>query len=263
MGNINMPVGIFDSGIGGLTVLEELAKIFPHESFIYIADQGHCPYGTKTNEQIAARVEKIAAYLTGVGVKAIVIACNTASIHIESARRVASSPVISVIPPTCAHAVKVSKNKKVAVLATDSTISNGAYQKLLEQYGAACVPLACQEFVEFVENNDIDAPEGYQIVADKLSQIKNEDFDTLIFGCTHFPLLEKQIRAVLGNNINYVACGQPTGAELERILNANGLLKGDGEGNINIFTTGDKDTAIRSMKWFKAPHSPLETVVIE
>ncbi len=257
------PIGVFDSGIGGLTVLEKLIKMFPHENFYYVADQGHCPYGTKTAEEVGGRVEKVSRHLAEKGAKAIVIACNTASLRIERARAVTNVPVISVIQPTCRKAAQITKNKKVAVLATAATVDSGVYQRLLEEQGAAAVALACGEFVDFVENHDLDDPSGEKIVADKLYLIRDFGFDTLIHGCTHFSLVEPQMRKVLGD-INYVDCGTPTGEYLAEFLTANNLLTPfKGRGKTEIYTTGNLEKATGSMKWFKLPHMPVQHIEIE
>ncbi len=256
-------IGVFDSGIGGLTVLRELIKMFPHEDFLYVADQGHCPYGTKTPEQISERVKKVTGFLVSQNAKAIVIACNTASVRIASAREVTSVPVISVIQPTCKRAVQLTKNKKVAVLATRSTINSGVYQSLLEKSGITPVPLACSEFVEILENCTFDSPQGRAIVRGKLLEIKDGGMDVLIHGCTHFSLLEPQMREVLGD-VTYVACGRPTGEELYRVLKENNLFcGGGGAGCVRILTTGSVEMAEKSMKWFKAAHTTVKKAVIE
>lgn len=259
-----MPIGVFDSGIGGLTVLEELIKKFPNEKFIYVADQGHCPYGTKTPEQISERVEKVTSFLLGKGAKAIVIACNTASVRIAAARALTDKPVISVINPTCERAVQSTKNNRVAVLATLSTINSATYQNLLKEAGVTPVPLACGEFVDFLENSDLNDPSGDKIVSSKLQAIKDSGIDVLIHGCTHFSLLEDRMRAFLGDKITYVACGAPTADYLEKILVEKQLLSyPNSEGSVIIYTTGDKDKAERSMKWFKPAHPPVQHVDID
>lgn len=258
MSKKNMPIGVFDSGIGGLTVLEKLIELFPHENFVYVADQGHCPYGTKTAEQVGERVAKVTKFLTEEhNAKAVVIACNTASLRIDYAKKVTSVPVISVIEPTCQKAVSLTKNGKIIVLATIATINSGTYQRLIEQQGKTPVPLACSEFVDFVEHHDLTDPLGQQIVTEKLNQIKDCGADTLIHGCTHFSLLQPQMENVLGK-INYVACGLPTGNCLAEILAQNNLLSTSTEsGSVQIFTTGSVDNALATMKWFTAPHSPV------
>ncbi|MCM1043430.1 MAG: glutamate racemase [Corallococcus sp.] len=263
MTDTQRPIGVFDSGIGGLTVLEHLVKAFPNEDFVYVADQGHCPYGTKTAEQVGARVEKVSRYLAAQGAKAIVIACNTASLRIDYARNAVDVPVISVIQPTYKRAEQISKNKKIAVLATVATIQSGVYQQLLSDDGYTPVPLACSEFVDFVENHELDDPLGEKIVEEKLSAIKGKGFDTLIYGCTHFSLVEKQIRKVLGN-IDYVNCGEPTADYLKEFLSRNNLLNKNGKkGKVNIFTTGSVENAKSNMKWFSAEHNPVCHIDIE
>lgn len=259
----SQPIGVFDSGIGGLTVLEELIKMFPNENFLYVADQGHCPYGTKTAEQVGERVAKVSKFLVDQGAKAIVIACNTASLRIDYARKVTSVPVISVIEPTCNKAVSLTKNGKIAVLATIATINSGTYQRMIEQQGKTPVPLACSEFVDFVEHHDLTDPLGKQIVATKLAQIVNSGVDTLIHGCTHYSLLQPQMEEILGK-INYVACGAPTGEALGSILKQYNLNTTSTEhGSAIIYTTGSVQNANATMKWFTAPHQAVKHIDID
>lgn len=260
----NQPIGVFDSGIGGLTVLEQLIKELPNEKFIYVADKGHCPYGTKTSAQISARVQKITSFLLEKQVKAIVVACNTSSVHIQAATSLTNKPVISVIQPTCARAMQVTRNKRVAVLATLSTIRSGIYQRLLKRAGIVSLPLACGEFVDFLENCDISDPTGDRIVGDKLRPLRCSGIDVLIHGCTHFPLLEPRMRKILDSSITYVASGAPTAEYLEKILAQNNLLNAQAcKGNVIIFTTGNADRVADSMKWFKANHSPVQHIDID
>lgn len=256
-------ISVFDSGIGGLTVLEKLIEIFPNENFYYVADQGHCPYGPKPQSYVGDRVEKICKHMENLGAKAVVIACNTASLQIERGRQVCNIPIISVIQPTAAKAISLTKNHKIAVLATKATIESGTYQKLIQEKGNVAFGLACGEFVDFVENNELDNPLGQEIVDTKLAEIKDKGFDTLIHGCTHFSLLEDKMRKVLGD-INYVACGLPTGEALKEILNSkNLLLKENKDRIVEIYTTGSVEKALMNMKWFKKEHRPVEHIDIE
>ena len=257
------PIGVFDSGIGGLTVLEKMAERMPEENFYYVADQGHCPYGPKSPEQVAERVRKITEHLLRQNVKAIVIACNTASLRIAAAREITDVPVISVIPPTCAKAVSLTKTKKIAVLATEATIKSGAYQNRIEQAGAEAYGLACPEFVEFLETYPPDDPKGIALVREKLRDLEGKGIDTLIHGCTHFSLLEPQMREVLGNEISYVACGDPTGEEVKKILEDRDERNNGRKGVIRLFTTGDVEKAEKLMRWFRTEHEPLRKITIE
>lgn len=256
-------IGVFDSGVGGLTVLDKLVELMPNENYFYVGDQGHCPYGPKPQEYVGDRVEKICRYLEKKGAKAIVIACNTASLQIERGRKVCNIPIISVIQPTCAKAITLTKNKKVAVLATEATIKSGTYQKLLEKDYITPVPLACGEFVTFAESGDKDFSHKLELVKTKLEPIKNENFDTLIHGCTHFSLLEDAMKEVLGN-INYVACGDPTSEELQKILkDANKLTTSTEKGWIKIFTTGKVKDSLKSMSFFEREHKKVKKISIE
>ena len=261
----NKPIGVFDSGVGGLTVLETMVKMLPNESFYYVADQGHCPYGTKPLEYVKNRVVTIAKHMQSVGCKAIVIACNTASLHIKAAQEAVNIPVISVIEPTAKFAAELTNNKKVLVLATQATVNSGVYANILENLGAEVKSVPCGDFVDFAENYDLNDPIGSKIVADRLSSVKDFDCDTLIHGCTHFSLLEPFIKAYLGEK-NFVACGGPTSRALKNILSENNLLcldKSSFSGNIDIFTTGDPVKAESSMKWFKAEHNQVKHIDIE
>ena len=254
------PIGVFDSGIGGLTVLEELMKKFPNDDFIYVADQGHCPYGTKTEEEIIECVLNVGKYLIAKDVKAIVIACNTASLFIKHLQEITEIPVISVIEPTCQFAVETTKNGNIAVLATIATINKGKYQELINKANKTPFGVACSEFVDFVENHELDDPLGQEIVNKKLECLIDKNVDTLIHGCTHFSLLEDKMTKVLGN-INYVACGGPTSERLYEILKEKNLLREEmNDRYVKIGTTGSVENALMNMKWFKSPHEEIKKI---
>jgi len=254
------PIGVFDSGIGGLTVLTELDKMFKNEDFIYIGDQGHCPYGTKPNNEIEECVLNVAKKLISLNCKAIVIACNTASFFIESVRKITDIPVISVIDPTCDYAVNTSKNGNIMVLGTNATIKNHAYQDRIINAGKNVVGVPASDFVEFAENYDLNDPKGLEIAKRLLEPHKNDNCDTLIHGCTHFSLVEHFMREVLGD-INYVACGYPTSLALKEILDKKEINNVEHNGRyIKIYTTGSIENAINSMKWFKAEHEEIKEI---
>ena len=246
------PIGVFDSGVGGLTVLDELIKKLPNESYLYIADEANCPYGTKTNDEIEKCVTNVVTYLINQNVKAIVIACNTASLFVDKVRKLTTIPIIDVIDPTSSFAVKMSKNKNIGVLGTNATIKKGTYQRILEENNVNVYPVACSEFVDYIENNDINSDKAYEIVNSKLECLKNTNIDTLIYGCTHFSILEEPIKKLLGENINYVACGYPTSIKLYEILKENNLLNTSTTlPVINVYTTGNVDETKKAMSWYK------------
>lgn len=241
------PIGIFDSGVGGLTVLDRLIDVLPRENFYYVADRGYCPYGSRSAEYVCGRVGKIALRLSSMGVKIIIAACNTASLRISCARAVTDLPVIGVIGTACERAIEITRNRRVAILATEATIKSSVYQDILSQSGVTPIPLACGEFVDFLENGDPESPEARVLVAAKLAPIKDEGFDTLIHGCTHFDFLEPLMREVLGD-VNYVGCGAPLAKYLKRYLAENGLENRSGRGDVRIFATGGAENAVRYMK---------------
>lgn len=253
--NKNNAVGVFDSGVGGLTVLERLVELLPFEDFIYVADQAHCPYGIKTALEVGDRVESIARYLAQQEVKAIVIACNTASLQIERARAVTDVDVLSVIPSTCDRAVSLTRNGKVAVIGTVATIKSNVYQDLLRKSGKTPIALACSEFVDFVERQCVDTVEADKLVGDVFKGFTDTTFDTLIQGCTHFGLLEKSMRKCLPYCKNFVECGQPTATTLKKLLADNNLLTArKSSGTVRIYTTGEVVKAENAMKWFPLQH---------
>jgi glutamate racemase len=253
--NDKKPIGVFDSGVGGLTVLEKIVKMYPGENFIYVADQGYCPYGTKTKEEIEQRVLTVGKYLLSRGVKAIVIACNTASLFKQSLQNITDIPVISVIEPTARLACQLTKTKKVAVLATNATIKNGKYQRILEENGMEVFPVPASQFVDIIESNEMNTEATLKTVTEKLAPLQNKGIDTVIHGCTHFGLLEFQMKKVLPD-VTYVECGYPTSIILENVLQ---LSKDNvAKGSVEIYTTGKRNDFEAKIKWFTIPHQPIQ-----
>lgn len=253
--NDKKPIGVFDSGVGGLTVLEKLVKMYPGENFIYVADQGYCPYGTKTKEEIEQRVLTVGKYLLSWGVKAIVIACNTASLFKQSLQNITDIPVISVIEPTARLACQLTKTKKVAVLATNATIKNGKYQRILEENGMEVFSVPASQFVDIIESNEMNTEATLKTVTEKLAPLQNKGIDTVIHGCTHFGLLEFQMKKILPD-VTYVECGYPTSIILENVLQ---LSKDNvAKGSVEIYTTGKRNDFEAKIKWFTIPHQPIQ-----
>ena len=198
-------VGVIDSGVGGLTVLKNLQKEYPQCSFVYFADSAYCPYGTKTFEQIFARVSALVEYLQTAGAAAIVLACNTASIFVERLRAKFHVPIYDVIAPTCKVVVDNTRSKRVALLATNATVKSGAYSKNLNNCGVTVVSFPCSNFVPFVEANAVDSFECENAVRQALCELTRCDVDTVILGCTHFPVLKNKI-APYANGAKIIEC---------------------------------------------------------
>lgn len=220
------PIGVFDSGIGGLTVLKELVSLLPHEQFLYLGDTARVPYGTRSRDVITTFAKELAEFLLKQKVKALVVACNTISATcIDEIRSLSSIPVIDVIDPTVQYAVKKTKGT-IGVIGTPATIKSTIYTKkihaLLPQ--SKVLSLACPLFVPLTEEGLIDHPVTKRIATEYLSSFKNSPIDTLILGCTHYPLLKKVIHEVLGDGITIIDSAHPTALKLQSVLREQELL---------------------------------------
>ena len=198
-------VGVIDSGVGGLTVLKNLQGQYPLCNFVYLADSAYCPYGTKTFDEIFARVSVLVEFLVSQGAEAVVLACNTASIFADQLRAKFHVPIYDVIAPTCQKVVENTVSKRVALLATNATVRSGAYTKRLNEYGVAVRAFPCSEFVPFVEQNAVNTPECEAAVRKALDALPCCDVDTVILGCTHFPVLKNKI-APFANGAKIIEC---------------------------------------------------------
>lgn len=253
-----LPIGVFDSGIGGLTVLEKLYDLLPHEDYLYLCDNANCPYGVKPKKEVKSIVVNNAKMLEKAGCKMIVIACNTASLFVQDVRNSVKIPVISVIEPTCKYACNASENAKIGVIATNLTIQSKSYQNLILEKSKECFPVACSEFVDYIENNLDDFDKGVSLVNDKLASLKDTNIDTLIYGCTHFSLLEDKIKPLLGE-LKYIDCGTPTSLLVKATLEEEKLLNDQMlQGVIKVYTTKENSDLISKTKWFKYPYLMMD-----
>ena len=220
------PIGIFDSGVGGLTVARAIIDQLPHESIIYVGDTKNGPYGPKPLAQVRTFALEVMDKLVAAGVKAIVIACNTASAAmLRDARERYSIPVIEVIQPAVRRAVSATKSGNVGVIGTSATIDSKAY---LDAFAAAphlkITSKACPLFVEFAERGETTGEEITKIARDYLQTMKDAKVDTLVLGCTHYPLLTGVISYVMGNDVSLVSSAEETAKDLYRILVEKKLL---------------------------------------
>ena len=191
--SFNNFVGVIDSGVGGLTILQQLQRDFPRCNFVYLADSAYCPYGTKQPQDIFIRVQALIQFLQDVGAQAVVIACNTASVYADTLKSQFDLPIYDVITATCKRVVDVTVSKRVALLATVATVNSQAYQRQLNTCGISVAPFACSDFVPFVEANKVETPECSAAVDRALSNLSQHNVDAVILGCTHFPILRAQI----------------------------------------------------------------------
>ena len=239
----NAPIGIFDSGVGGLTVARAILDQLPNESTIYIGDTARGPYGPRPLAEVREFALETLDFLVEQGVKAIVIACNTASAAmLRDARERYKVPVIEVIQPAVRRAVAATRSGHIGVIGTRATVDSKAY---LDAFAAApqlqITSIPCPLFVEFVERGETSGPEITKIARDYLAPVMEAKVDTLVLGCTHYPLLTGVISYVMGEGVTLVSSAEETAKDLYRTLVENNLLR-DARGDApthKFLATGD------------------------
>jgi glutamate racemase len=214
------PIGVFDSGIGGLSVVKELIKELPNESIIYFGDTARVPYGSKSTNTIRRFSVEILNFLIKYDVKAVVIACNTASaVALDLLKILSPVPVYGVIDSGVISAINKTENKKVGIIGTKTTIRTNAHIKFMEKLDCEIevAPIACPMFVPLIEEGWIDSPIMNQVIKKYLSPLKN-NVDTIILGCTHYPLIKRKIQKFIGPNVNIVCPAEELAKEIKRDL---------------------------------------------
>ena len=222
----NAPIGVFDSGVGGLTVVKEIMSQIPNERIVYFGDTARVPYGSKSKETIIKYSRQIIRFLQGEGVKAIVIACNTASAFaIDTVQKEFPMPIIGVIKSGAKVAVDTTKNGRIGIIGTEGTINSGMYASFIKAQNpdAEVIAKACPLFVPLVEEGMLNDTITQQVAVRYLSSLKNENIDTLIMGCTHYPLIKSTIQKIMGDSVNLVNPAYETSIELKRLLETEGL----------------------------------------
>ncbi|MBI4036014.1 glutamate racemase [Candidatus Daviesbacteria bacterium] len=240
----NSPIGIFDSGIGGLTVTKEIVKLLPHESIIYIGDTARVPYGTRSKEVITKFAKQLVNFLLKRKVKFLVVACNTiSSVALDEIKKISPVPVIGVIIPAAKKATEETKNKKIGVIGTQGTIASYAYEKEIKKINLKIkvVATACPLFVSLAEEGLGDHPAAKLLAKDYLEEIISSGVDILILGCTHYPLLLETIRNVVGPKVNIVDSAVPTAQQLKITLENNNLLSDSKEPTLEFYVTDAPD----------------------
>jgi len=214
-------IGVFDSGVGGLTVLREIIKEVPRENTIYFGDTERFPYGPRDPKQVKNFVFKATGFLQEKNVKMIVIACNTGSVAaLKELKERSEIPVIGVIEPGARTAVDNTKNKRVGVIATKGTIESGAYEKEINRLdpGIKTFSVAAPMLIEYVEKGILEGKELGNAIKNYLDPLLSQDIDVLVLGCTHFPMIKKQILAVSGNNIKVISSAVETAKDVKKML---------------------------------------------
>jgi glutamate racemase len=245
------PIGIFDSGLGGLTIFKAVKKLLPRENIIYFGDSAHVPYGSKSKETVSKYSLEIGRFLEEKNIKLLVIACNTASaLAYTRLKKTLSVPVIGVIEPGARAALKASKNRRLAVIATESTINSGAYAAAVKKQdrNAKTLQKACPLFVPLIEENYIASPAADVIVADYLKEIKKGPADTVILGCTHYPIMKKNIKKFLGKDITLIDSAQAVAAEVKELLAKENLLSRSARAAYSFYSSDAPQSFARRAK---------------
>jgi len=259
------PIGIIDSGVGGLTVAKEIMRQLPKEEIIYLGDTARCPYGPRPKDEVRQFTWELTNYLLSYDIKMLVIACNTATaLVMEEIQQNIDIPVIGVVYPGARTALKVTKNKHIGVIGTVGTIESGAYETALKAINnqIEAESLACPMFVPLVESGEFEGEKAASIVADSLHPFKGKDIDTLILGCTHYPLLRSTIQEYLGNKITLISSGDETAREVSTVLFYSGLLNRTYRKREHLFlTTGEKEIFQKiASKLFEQPVHNVRSV---
>ena len=228
-GNIDpsAPIGIFDSGVGGLTVAREIMRQIPNERLVYFGDTARVPYGNKSKETITKYSKQIIRFLKTQNVKAIVVACNTASAYaLDEIEKELEIPIIGVVKPGAKVAAEATRNKKVGVIATAGTIQSRIYAEYIEgiDKDIRVIGKACPLFVPLVEEGLLEDPVTDEIATRYLNELKDLDIDTLILGCTHYPLIRSTLGRIMGEKVTLVNPAYETAVELRALLEREGLL---------------------------------------
>ncbi|MFM2024061.1 MAG: hypothetical protein RLZZ56_74 [Actinomycetota bacterium] len=254
------PIGIFDSGVGGLTVARAIIDQLPNESIIYVGDTANTPYGPKSIEEVRRLALDVMDRLVDEGVKLLVIACNSASAAVlrDARQRYTEArgiPVVEVIQPAVRRAVASTRNNHVGVIGTQATVSSQAYEDAF----AAAVDIdittaACPRFVEFVERGITSGPELLKVAEEYLAPVRDAGVDTLVLGCTHYPLLTGAISYVMGDGVTLVSSAEETAKDVYRTLNANDLLRTSSDSPVYRFqATGETKSFEKLARRFLGP----------
>jgi glutamate racemase len=256
------PIGVFDSGVGGLTVLHECLVTMPNEDFVYLGDHARLPYGPRPLDEINRFAHEIAGYLETQGVKLIVVACNTAtSAALPALQEALTVPVVGVLAPEAAAAVRATRNRRIGLLATQATVTAGRYEALVRTLdaGVRFTAVACPKLVPLIEAGEqtVDAVREY---AEPLEQA---GCDTVILGCTHYPLISHMLQRMLGPQVTLISSGAALARQVEHALSTRELQnpRADGEGDYMFLCTGDVE-AFREVgtRFLQMPLGAVERV---
>jgi glutamate racemase len=236
------PIGVFDSGLGGLTVAHAIMRQLPGESLVYFGDTARVPYGPKSPDTVRRYSREITTFLLEQGVKAVVIACNTATAHaLPMLRDMLAVPVIGVVEPGARAAVRATRTGRIGVIGTAGTIRSGAYVRAIhaEEPDADVIALACPLFVPLVEEGWTSHAASKLIAREYLAPFVGGAVDTLVLGCTHYPLLKPLIADIVGPGVRLIDSAEETAADTRRMLSSNSLESAEREGSYRFIASDD------------------------
>jgi len=261
------PIGVFDSGVGGLTVLHECLVTLPHEDVIYLGDNARLPYGPRPLDEIRRFALEIGRYLEGQGVKLVVAACNSATAAaLPDLQLALAVPVVGVLAPEAHAAALASRNRRIGLLATQATVESGRYETLVRSLdaGAEVVAVACPRLVPLIEGDDPYGEETAEAVREYAAPLKDAGVDTVILGCTHYPLIKPVLQRVFGRDVTLVFSAEETAREVAETL-ARKRIENEGgrEGSYRFLTTGDPES-FREMggRFLQFPIGDVERVEV-
>jgi glutamate racemase len=261
------PIGVFDSGVGGLTVLHECLVTMPHEDFVYLGDHARLPYGPRPLDEVRGFAREIAAYLEAQDVKLIVVACNTAtSAALPQLQEALAVPVVAVLTPEVHAAVQATRNRRIGLLATQGTVESGRYAELVHALdaGAAFFAVACPRLVPLIEGDDPYGEQTEEAVREYAASLKESDVDTVILGCTHYPLIRPIFQRAFGRDVTLVFSAEETARDVAETLARKGFENDVArEGVYRFLTTGDP-AAFREMgrRFLQLPIGEVEHVAL-
>jgi glutamate racemase len=261
------PIGVFDSGVGGLTVLHECLVTMPHEDFVYLGDHARLPYGPRARDEVRRFAHEIGAFLEQQGVKIVVVACNTATAAaLPDLQEDLTVPVVSVIVPEAHAAVQATRNRRIGLLATELTVETGRYESLVRTLdaGAHMSSIACPKLVPLIEAGDTFSDDVVAAVREYAAPLKGAGCDTVILGCTHYPLLRPVFQRAFGRDVTLVFSADETAREVAETLARKGFEHDPArEGTYRFLTTGEPEL-FRSLgeRFLQLPISEVERVEI-
>lgn len=261
------PIGMFDSGVGGLTVLHECLVAHPNEDFVYLGDTGRFPYGPRQTEEIKSFAWQIASHLLRLDVKLLVVACNSATAAaLPWLQERLEAAIIGAVYPESEAAVQTTRNRRVGVMATEATVASGSYERALLYFdaGLQITSQPCPSLASLIQTGDVSSPEILAAVKRYATPLKDAGVDTVILGCTHYPLVTPMLQRVFGKDVTLVNSARETAREVGEVLARKGIEnEPEREGDYRFLCTGDVDSFVEvGARFLQMPFERVERVGI-